>query len=89
MAIFSRLHHLYSFPGFAPLATVRGVFGDPFAVVLALRRRRKKLPAACAALHIAASTINRSDKYATSIVAVGAFSSNSPSAESTAATATP
>lgn len=89
MAKFSRLHDLYSFPGFTPVATIRGLFGDPFAVVLSLRRRRKKLPAACAAPHIAPSTINHSDKYATSIAAAAASSSNSPSAGSTVAIATP
>jgi hypothetical protein len=33
---------LYRFPGFEPVATLRGVFGDPMAVVATLRRRRKK-----------------------------------------------
>lgn len=89
MANFARLHDLYSFPGFRPAATVRGVFGDRFAVVISLRRRRKKHPAAYAALLIAPSTINRSDKYATSIAAVGASTSNSLSAGSIVGTATP
>ncbi len=42
MAIFKLLHDLYRFPGFVPLAQVRGLFGDPHAVVITLRRRRKK-----------------------------------------------
>jgi hypothetical protein len=37
-----RLRDAYRFPGFVPLGTVRGVFGDPIAVVLKLSRRRKK-----------------------------------------------
>jgi hypothetical protein len=67
MAKFSRLHDLYSFPGFTPAATVRGVFGDPFAVVITLRRRRKKLAADCVAPAAAPSTIKRRGGFATSI----------------------
>lgn len=32
----------YLFPGFTPSRTVKGVFGDPMAVVIRLTRRRKK-----------------------------------------------
>jgi hypothetical protein len=41
-----QLRDLYRFPGFKPLATVHGVFGDSWAVVLTLQRRGKKLSAA-------------------------------------------
>src|SRR5918992_5521190 len=37
-----RLWDAYAFPGFRPLPTVRGVFGDPKARVITLRRRSKK-----------------------------------------------
>ncbi len=68
MANFSRLRDLYSFPGFAPAATIRGVFGDPYAVVIDLRRRRKKLTAAFAAPAVAPSTTKLLDAFVTSIV---------------------
>src|SRR5580693_8279329 len=42
MAKFKRLIDLYRFPGFVPQPTVRGIFGDPLAVVITLMRRRKK-----------------------------------------------
>ena len=89
MAIFARLHDLYSFPGFVPAASVRGLFGDPYAVVISLRRHRKKHPAECAALAIAPSTINPFDRYATSIAAADASISNSLSVAFSVATATP
>jgi hypothetical protein len=38
-----RLQDIYRSPGFVPMAEVRGIFGDPYAVVITLRRRRKKL----------------------------------------------
>ena len=41
-----RLKDEYRYPGFVPLAAVKGVFGDPMAVVIALRRCRKKRLAA-------------------------------------------
>jgi len=37
-----RLQDEYRFPGFVPLARVKGIFGDPRAVVISLRRRQKK-----------------------------------------------
>src|SRR5271163_4186779 len=43
-----RLWDAYSFPGFHPEATVRGVFGAPTARVIRLNRRSKKRPAAVA-----------------------------------------
>ena len=46
----------YRFDGFSPGSSVRGVFGDPYAVVISLQRRQKKLNAASVAEGIAAST---------------------------------
>src|ERR1700681_5075263 len=37
-----RLWDTYSFPGFRPEQTVRGIFGDPKARVITLKRRSKK-----------------------------------------------
>lgn len=41
-----RLLEAYTFPGFRPLARIRGLFGDPKALLLRLVRRPKKRPAA-------------------------------------------
>ena len=41
-----RLQDAYRFAGLRPLATVRGVFGDPKARIVVLVRRRKKRPVA-------------------------------------------
>src|SRR2546427_13143127 len=43
-----RLWDAYSFPGFRPQPTVRGIFGNPKARVITLNRRSKKRPAAVA-----------------------------------------
>lgn len=72
MAKFTRLRDLYSFPGFVAAATIRGVFGDPYAVVNNLRRRRKKHAAASVAPVSAPSTINPREGSAISIAVAGA-----------------
>ncbi|HKD66716.1 MAG TPA: hypothetical protein VKB84_07740 [Candidatus Binataceae bacterium] len=46
-----RLQDAHSFPGFQPLATVRGVFGDPQVRIVQLVRRRKKRREACGKAH--------------------------------------
>jgi hypothetical protein len=50
----------YRFPGFRPLAVVRGEFGDNKARIVQLVRRQKKLFAGVAELRIAVSTIIKS-----------------------------
>ena len=50
------LHDVYRFPGFVPNAQVRGVFGDPMAVVISFIRRGNKLHAARVGDGIAALT---------------------------------
>ena len=55
------LHHLrdtYRFPGLDPAALVHGYPGEPNAIILPLRRRRKKRSAAIVALCMRRSTIN-------------------------------
>ena len=89
MANFSRLRDFYSYPGFRPAATIRGVFGDPYAVVIALNRRRKKHAAACAAPVIAPSTIKRFAGYATSIAVAVASTWSFTFGASSVATAKP
>ena len=47
-----RLWDAYAFPGFRPERTVRGIFGDPKARIVRLKRRSKKSAApTCGALH--------------------------------------
>ena len=55
----------YRFPGFVPLLPVKGVFGDPRAVVISLRRRRKKRAVAAVAGAVERTTINVPDRPAT------------------------
>lgn len=54
-----RLVDAYVFPGFRPLANVRGVFGDPQARIVTLVRRAKKRCATPAAQSIEAITMAR------------------------------
>jgi hypothetical protein len=61
MAKLKRLQDVYRFPGFTPEATVRGIFGDPKAVVITLRRRGKKRAVVSVARGIAPSTTNGLD----------------------------
>ena len=69
MAKFKHLHDLYRFPGFVPQPTVRGVFGDPLAVVITLRRRRKKRFVAFAGACLGPTTISGHGEPETSPVA--------------------
>jgi hypothetical protein len=41
MAKLNRLQDVYRLPGFVPCTKVRGVFGDPYAVIITLQHRRK------------------------------------------------
>lgn len=67
-----RLVDAYAFPGFRPLATVRGVFGDPKAQLITLVRRTKKPSAAVALWRIAYGTTAPEDECGTYRVEVGA-----------------
>ena len=84
MAKFKLLQDLYRFPGFVPQARVRGLFGDPHAVVITLQRRRKKRSAMSAASCIAPSTTSGLVVSATSPVATSGSISPTPSEESCA-----
>jgi hypothetical protein len=55
-----RLQDAYALPGFRPVATVRGLFGDFKARIIKLNRRSKKRCAVLAVLSIRAGTIARS-----------------------------
>ena len=61
-----RLWDTYSFPGFRPEQTVRGVFGDPKARVIALKRRSKKRLVVVAVTFRWGGTTARSAVYAIS-----------------------
>jgi hypothetical protein len=77
MAKFKLLHDLYRFPGFVPLAKIRGRFGDPLAAVITLLRRRKKRPVAFVAKCIMPTTTSGHVVFAISLVATSAFTSSS------------
>ena len=55
-----RLWDTYSFPGFRPEQTVRGIFGDPSARVITLKRRSKKRLVVVAVTFIWGGTTARS-----------------------------
>jgi hypothetical protein len=42
-----RLRDVYRFPGFSPQSIVKGLFGDPRALVIKLRRRGEKRFVGC------------------------------------------
>ncbi len=69
MANFKQLLALYRFPGFVPQPRLRGIFGEPMAVVISLKRCRKKLSAASAAKLTSAITTSGADAFAISPVA--------------------
>ena len=67
-----RLQDAYRFDGVRPLATVRGLFGDPRARIVALVRRRKKQHAAPVDGASAVSTTADTGWYETCRAAIGA-----------------
>lgn len=58
----------YQFPGFRPQATLKGIFGDPYARVITLVRRQKKHAVEPVAQSILVTTIRRYGEYVISIV---------------------
>lgn len=58
MDIPRHLRDIYRFPGLVPSACVRGYPGDADALILPLRRRRKKRSAGSVGKCIAGSTIS-------------------------------
>jgi hypothetical protein len=84
MAKLKRLTDIYRFPGFVPQPKIHGIFGDPWAVVITLQRRRKKRAAGSAARSITAITTSGPDGSATSPVATNASTSPLSSAGSNA-----
>jgi hypothetical protein len=72
-----RLWDVYALPGFRPEATLRGVFGDPKARIIKLRRRSKKRGAVVVDAPTTAGTIVRSVASAIYRAATRAYLSNS------------
>jgi hypothetical protein len=72
----------YRFPGFVPLLPVKGVFGDPRAVVISLYRRRKKHAAAVVASPAERTTINVRDRLVTCRVVTSGCTSRTTCVES-------
>ena len=89
MAQFTQLRDLNSFPGFTPATHIHGVFGDPYAVVIPLRRLSKKQPAESAAPLTDLTTIRPFAASAISMPEDDASTSKSPSAASPAVGAMP
>jgi hypothetical protein len=89
MRIPRRLADAYRFPGFRPETLVRGLFGDPKARLVALRRRRKKRPVGHAVKRIEPFTTASFAASAICRAATLACSWNSKSDASIAAGAVP
>jgi hypothetical protein len=64
-----QLRDAYRFPGFTPMQIIHGVFGNPLARVVDLRRRQKKQPAEFVAHGIGVIMITSFSWYVTSLVA--------------------
>ena len=82
-----RLVDVYRFPGFVPSARVHGIFGDPYAVIIPLRRRRKKRAVVCVDKSVVATTTSGPDSHAISPVATNGSTWSSRFAGSGAASA--
>ena len=84
MAKLKRLLDIYRFPGFVPRPKVHGLFGDPLAVVISLRRRRKKRAAVSAVRLATRITTSGHAASETCPVATSASTWTSPSGASLA-----
>lgn len=58
-----RLNDEYRFPDFVPVMPVKGIFGDPRAVVITLFRRRKKRSAVVVVLGVERITTSGLDVF--------------------------
>jgi hypothetical protein len=81
------LEDRYRFPGFRPRRETGGIFGDPSARIVALRRREKKPSAASAVRFIGRATIMSSSKSETFPAATRASTWNWKSGASSAGSA--
>ena len=76
-----QLRDLYRFPGFVPIPRVRGIFGDPRAVVISFNRCRKKQSVASVVGSFGLITTNANDEFAISPAATNESISPSGSDE--------
>lgn len=67
------LRELFSFPGFYAQRQLQGVFGDPKARIVEIRRQKKELSVQGVEKVITAITIPRSGEYEISMRWGGAF----------------
>lgn len=70
-----RLWDIYQFPGFRPSTTVKGIFGEPGARVIALTRRPKKHSAEAVDFPTARGTTGRYGGCGISRAAIDGFTS--------------
>jgi hypothetical protein len=84
-----RLVDVYRFPGFRPAAEIRGIYGDPKACVVTLKRRSKKRRVARAVVFIAAGTTGRFGAFAIFPAAIEESTWSWRSAASTAGAVAP
>ena len=75
------VRELFSFPGFYAQRKLQGVFGEPKARIVELKRRKKELSVQDVEKVIAVITIPRSDKYEISMRWDGGFISAMNSGE--------
>jgi hypothetical protein len=73
MAKKRRLLDEYQFPGFRPESRIQGIFGDPKARVISLKRTEKKQLAVTAAQCIAVITTRQYDGYETFLVGMSGY----------------
>jgi hypothetical protein len=60
------IKELFCFPGFTANARLRGAFGDKYARVVTLRRRKKQPSVRSAAIAVRGAMTNRRDVFAIS-----------------------
>lgn len=53
----------YRFPGYSPLGRIKGIFGEPGARVITLKRIKKKRSAVIAEQFVGLITIHRNDGF--------------------------
>jgi hypothetical protein len=82
-----RLLDEYRFPGFRPVAKIKGKFGDPKALIIALKRRQKKHHVAVAQRFIKAIMTAKHDLFVIYHVVASGFIWRWTSAESSASNA--
>ena len=67
------LHDIYKFTNFVSEASVSGIFGDPLALLIRLRRRQKKLFVASVVSAVANPMIRKAETFGTLGLVIGVF----------------